>query len=52
MNAIQMAHINLDLCIGCGVCENTCPDHAGTLQIDPSKGERLDLERFLTARDE
>ncbi len=40
------AVINLDKCMGCGVCENKCPDGAIKLRREPSKGEPLDLDEL------
>ncbi len=37
------AVINFDKCMGCGVCENKCPDDAIKLKREPAKGEPLDL---------
>lgn len=47
----QTAVINQNLCMGCGVCENACPIDAISLQLDPSKGEPLDLERLMSSKD-
>ncbi len=38
--------INFDKCMGCGVCENMCPDGAIKLKREPSKGEPLDLDEL------
>lgn len=40
------AVINFDKCMGCGVCENKCPDGAIKLRREPSKGEPLDLDEL------
>lgn len=31
-------------CMGCGVCEDVCPNGAVRMRRDPSKGEPLDIE--------
>lgn len=48
-NAISMdeeagrAVIDLNKCMGCGVCEDFCPVGAVSLRLEPSKGDPLDL---------
>lgn len=41
------AVIDLNKCMGCGVCETACPDGAITLRLDPSKGAPLDLDALV-----
>lgn len=48
----EKAIVTSEKCMGCGVCESKCPADAIKLQLDPSKGEPLDLERLLNAKDE
>jgi len=49
-NAISMnkddekAVIDFDSCMGCGVCEDVCPNSAIELKLDPAKGEPLDVD--------
>jgi ferredoxin len=35
INEDEKAEINLDRCIGCGLCVTTCPDEALKLQLKP-----------------
>jgi len=44
----EKAIINLDKCMGCGVCEDMCPIGAISLRREPSKGEPLDIEALKT----
>lgn len=37
-------------CMGCGVCEGTCPTGAVTLQLEPSKGGAFNLEELKALR--
>lgn len=52
-NAITMSEegdkavINFDKCMGCGVCEDVCPDRAIRLRREPAKGEPLDLAELM-----
>ena len=39
--------INFDKCMGCGVCEDKCPNGAISLRREPSKGEPLDLDELV-----
>jgi len=51
-NAISMddnqekAIISFDKCMGCGVCEDVCPNGAIHLKKDTAKGEPLDIEKL------
>ena len=40
----ETAQIDFDKCMGCGVCENVCPEGAIHLRREPSKGDPLDIE--------
>jgi ferredoxin len=40
MTEDQVAGINLDRCIGCGLCINTCPEEALTLVSKPEEERR------------
>lgn len=40
------AVVNFDKCMGCGVCENRCPDGAIHLRRESSKGEPLDIDEL------
>jgi ferredoxin len=40
MTEDQVADINLDKCIGCGLCINTCPEEALTLMAKPEEKRR------------
>jgi hypothetical protein len=33
--------------MGCGVCEGACDYEAIVLELDPSKGEPLDIKRLM-----
>ena len=43
----QIAVVNEALCMGCGVCEDMCPEEAIALIREPSKGDPLDLKDLL-----
>jgi Pyruvate/2-oxoacid:ferredoxin oxidoreductase delta subunit len=43
----EKAEVTQEKCMGCGVCESKCPQHAITLKKDPIKGEPLDLSALL-----
>lgn len=43
----KISHVVNDLCMGCGVCVTNCPSGASFLQVDPSKGEILDVDLLL-----
>jgi Pyruvate/2-oxoacid:ferredoxin oxidoreductase delta subunit len=38
---------SIDLCMGCGVCVDCCPDNAISLKVDPDKGEIFDVDVIL-----
>jgi len=40
MTADEIAEINLDRCIGCGLCINTCPPEALLLMSKPEEARR------------
>ena len=40
----DVAVIDKQSCMGCGVCVDTCPAGAISLEPEPSKGEPLDIE--------
>lgn len=40
IGATDMAEIDLDRCIGCGLCVNVCPEEAIHLELKP-ENERL-----------
>jgi Fe-S-cluster-containing hydrogenase component 2 len=40
MTEDQVASINLDKCIGCGLCSNTCPEEVLTLVSKPEQERR------------
>jgi len=42
----QKAVINLQKCMGCGVCVDVCPVGAVSLRREPSKGDPLDIEEL------
>jgi ferredoxin len=41
--------IDVDACMGCGVCVDKCEQGALSLARDPSKGEPLEIEALLAA---
>lgn len=43
----QRAAINLEKCMGCGVCVDVCPIGAISLRREPSKGDPLDIEELI-----
>ncbi len=52
MNALTMvddglAQVDLDRCIGCGLCVTTCPTEA--LKLAPKSGDRLRVPPATTA---
>ena len=46
MNADNVAQIDYDRCIGCGLCEPVCPDVARSLVLKP-KEEQTDPKENL-----
>jgi len=43
----EKAIVNLEKCMGCGVCETSCPVDALHLRREPAKGDPLDLDELL-----
>lgn len=43
----EKAIINFEKCMGCGVCETSCPVDALHLRREPAKGDPLDLDELL-----
>ena len=41
----EVAEINLDRCIGCGLCVTTCPEEALSLKEKPEAERRVPPER-------
>ncbi|MEJ2719298.1 MAG: 4Fe-4S binding protein [Deltaproteobacteria bacterium] len=41
MGAADVAEIDRDRCIGCGLCVTTCPEEALTLQSKPESERRV-----------
>ena len=39
--------IDVDACMGCGVCVTHCPQEALSLQRDPAKGEPLEIRELM-----
>ncbi|MBT8328610.1 MAG: 4Fe-4S binding protein, partial [Desulfofustis sp.] len=39
--------IDIQACMGCGVCVNFCPQEALLLVRDPSRGEPLEIHRLM-----
>ena len=46
----EVAEVNEDLCIGCGVCTPTCPSEAVRLIQRKETSPPPDLNTFFTAR--
>jgi len=46
----EKAMINYDKCMGCGVCEDVCPEGAIKLKRDPAKGEPLDIDEMKASQ--
>ena len=40
----QQAVVDLEKCMGCGVCEDNCPVEAISLRLEPSRFDPLDIE--------
>jgi ferredoxin len=45
----QTAVIDMEKCMGCGVCEDQCPVEALHLRREPAKGDPLDLDELKRA---
>ena len=43
----QKIVIDESKCMGCGLCEDSCPSDAIRFQRDPSKGDPLDLGALM-----
>lgn len=43
----ELAVVDEVKCMGCGVCEDACPDGLTSLEPGPSKGEPLDIDRLI-----
>ncbi len=44
--------VDEDKCMGCGVCVNSCPEEALSLELDPGKGEPLEIHNLMAQRSE
>lgn len=40
-------HIDEGICMGCGVCVNACGHHALLLELDPARGEPLEIHKLM-----
>jgi NAD-dependent dihydropyrimidine dehydrogenase PreA subunit len=43
----DVAVVDWEKCMGCGVCEGACPDDAIHLELDPEKGDPLDIKKLI-----
>jgi len=39
--------VNYDKCFGCGACQTKCPNDAISMNLDPAKGEPMDMHVIL-----
>ena len=44
----ETAVVDVERCMGCGVCEGVCESGAVGLKLDPSKGEPLDIKKLIS----
>ncbi|MDD5749120.1 MAG: 4Fe-4S binding protein [Actinomycetota bacterium] len=43
----ELAVVDREKCMGCGVCERACEYGAISLELEPSKGEPLDIKKLI-----
>jgi ferredoxin len=48
----DVAVVDWEKCMGCGVCEGACPDDAIHLELDPEKGDPLDIKKLIAEQKE